>query len=89
MSPRAGGGQANRKAFAMKTIGTLLVIAGVIALVYGGFAYSRDRKVLDLGSLEITTSESRSFPIPAAIGVGALIAGFALVIGGYRRERSQ
>jgi drug/metabolite transporter (DMT)-like permease len=71
----------------MKTIGIVLVIAGVIALVYGGFAYSRDRKVLDLGPLEITTTENRSFPIPAAVGAAVLVAGFVLVISGNRRSR--
>jgi uncharacterized membrane protein YidH (DUF202 family) len=70
----------------MKTIGTLLVIAGVIALVYGGFAYSRDREVIDLGPLEITTTENRSFPIPAVVGAVVLVAGFVLVISGNRRS---
>lgn len=71
----------------MKTIGIVLVIAGVIALVYGGFSYSRDRTVLDLGPLEITATENRSFPIPAVVGAVVLVAGFVLVISGNRRSR--
>lgn len=71
----------------MKTIGIVLVIAGVIALVYGGFAYSRDRTVLDLGPLEITATENKSFPIPAVVGAAVLVAGFVLVISGNRRSR--
>ena len=73
----------------MKTIGIVLVIAGVIALVYGGFSYSRNREVLDLGPLEITATEHKTFPIPAAVGAAVLIAGFVLVIGSNRRLRQQ
>lgn len=71
----------------MKTIGIVLVIAGVIALVYGGFSYSRNREVLDLGPLEITTTEHKTFPIPAVVGAAVLVAGFVLLISGNRRSR--
>ncbi|MBK7190285.1 MAG: DUF3185 domain-containing protein [bacterium] len=71
----------------MKTLGIVLVIAGVIALVYGGFSYTRDRKVVDLGPLEITASENRSFPIPAVVGAAVLIGGVLLLVTGNRRSR--
>jgi hypothetical protein len=73
----------------MKTLGIVLAIAGVLALVYGGFDYTRNRNVLDLGPLEITTTEHKSFPIPAVVGAVVLVAGVALLVGGNRRSRSQ
>lgn len=73
----------------MKTIGIALVIAGVIALVYGGFSYSRHHQVLDLGPLEITATEHKNFPVPAAVGAGVLLVGFVLVVGSNRRLRRQ
>ncbi len=71
----------------MKTIGIVLVIAGVIALAYGGFSYTREREVLDLGPLEITATEHKTFPIPAAIGAAVLVTGLVLLISGNRRSR--
>jgi len=73
----------------MRTIGIVLAIAGALALIYGGFDYTRDKNVLDLGPLEITTTEHKTFPIPAVVGVVALIAGVVLLVGGNRRSRSQ
>ena len=72
----------------MKTIGIVLIVAGIIALVYGGFSYTKNREVVDLGLLEITTSEQKAFPIPAAVGAAALIGGIVLLVGGTRRARS-
>ncbi|MFO7609717.1 MAG: DUF3185 domain-containing protein [Candidatus Krumholzibacteriia bacterium] len=69
----------------MKTIGVVLVILGVLALVYGGLDYNRDRTLLKIGSAEITASEERSVPIPAIAGVIVLLGGFALLVTGARR----
>ncbi|MBK7702162.1 MAG: DUF3185 domain-containing protein [bacterium] len=71
----------------MKTIGIILAIAGVIALVYGGIDYTRDKTVLDVGPLNITATEHKTFPIPAIVGVVVLIGGVALLMGGSRRSR--
>lgn len=69
----------------MKTIGVVLVILGVIALVYGGLNYNRDRTLLKIGSAEIVTTESRSLPIPAVVGAVVLLGGVALLVAGNRR----
>jgi Na+/H+ antiporter NhaC len=74
---------------AMKTIGILLIVAGSIALIYGGFSYTKNRQVVDLGPLEITTSEQKTFPIPAVVGAAVLIGGIVLLAGGTRRARSR
>lgn len=73
----------------MRTIGIVLAIAGVIALIYGGFDYTRNREVLKLGSLEITASEHKTFPVPAVVGVLVLAGGVALLVGGTRRSRAR
>ncbi|MBK7048228.1 MAG: DUF3185 domain-containing protein [bacterium] len=73
----------------MKAIGIALVIAGFVALVYGGFSYSRHREVLDLGPLKTSATEHKDFPVPAAAGAAVLLVGFALVVGGNRRPRRQ
>ncbi len=63
----------------MKMIAIALVILGVVALVYGGVDYTRNRTVLEIGGMKATTSERHTYPIPAVAGILALIGGGALL----------
>ena len=71
----------------MKTIGAVLLILGIVALIYGGISYSKDRSIMEVGSLEITATERKNVPIPAIAGVVVLIGGAALLVAGNRRSR--
>lgn len=64
----------------MKTMAIVLIVIGVLALVYGGIGFNRDRNVLDVGSLNVTTSERHDFRIPTAVGVIILIGGVAMLL---------
>jgi len=70
----------------MKAIGLVLVVVGVLALIYGGINYSRDKTVLQVGSMNITATEHKSIPIPAVAGAVVLIGGVALLVFGKRRS---
>ena len=70
----------------MKTIGIVLVVLGVLALVYGGVSYNKSRTVLQVGSMNVTATEHKSFPVPGIVGVIALVGGVALVVVGKRRS---
>jgi uncharacterized membrane protein YidH (DUF202 family) len=69
----------------MKTIGVVLVALGVLALVYGGIDYNKNRTVLKMGSVSVTATEHKSIPVPAIAGVVVLIAGVAMLAVGRRR----
>lgn len=71
----------------MRVLGIILIVVGVIALIFGGFTYTRDRQVVDVGPLEASVEEERSVPIPPIIGGVLLIAGVALVVVGGRQPR--
>jgi hypothetical protein len=51
-----------------------------VALVYGGISYNRQQTVLEVGSLKVTATEHRSVPIPAVLGVIALVGGVAMLL---------
>jgi uncharacterized membrane protein YidH (DUF202 family) len=70
----------------MKTIGIVLVVLGVLALVYGGVSYNKNRTVLEVGSMKVTATEQKSIPVPAVVGVVVLIGGVALLVVGKRRS---
>jgi uncharacterized membrane protein YidH (DUF202 family) len=69
----------------MKVIGVVLVVAGALALVYGGINYSRQRTILDVGPIKATTTEHRKFPVSPILGVIAVIGGILLVMTPARR----
>lgn len=69
----------------MKTIGFVLVAVGILALIYGGIGFNRDRTVLDMGSMSVTASERHDYRIPTAAGVLVLIGGVTMLMTSRRR----
>jgi len=70
---------------AMKILAIILVAAGILALVYGGFSYTQDRKAVDLGPIEFSVKEKKRVSVPVWAGVGAIIVGGLLLAFGGRR----
>ncbi len=66
-----------------KAIGVLLIIAGLAGLLYGGFSYTKRDKIIDLGPIEATKTETKTVPLPPIVGALALIGGVVLLV---RRE---
>jgi uncharacterized membrane protein HdeD (DUF308 family) len=67
-------------------VGVALIILGVLALVYQGITYTRE-KVIDLGPLKASVDKEKSIPLPPIVGVLALAGGVVLVIVGARKSR--
>ena len=59
----------------MKFMGFVLVILGVLALVYGGISYNRQRTVLDVGPFKATATEQKNIPLSPIVGGIALLGG--------------
>lgn len=72
----------------MKTLGFLLLVVGVIGLVYGGITYSRERTVLDVGSLHATATEQHHVPISPIAGGLLVLGGVCLLVVRGRRGPS-
>lgn len=68
----------------MKLIGTLLIVFGVVALVFGGIRYTTREKVLDIGPLQATTEKHREIPLSPIVGIAAVAGGIALLVAGSR-----
>ena len=67
---------------ATRIIGILLIVAGALALVYGGFSYTRDREEVKLGPIELAVKETKQVDIPEWAGVLAIVAGGVLLLAG-------
>ena len=67
----------------MKIAGIVLVVAGLLGLIYGGFSYTKDRTAVKLGPLELSVKERETVNVPIWAGVGAIVVGgVLLVLGG-------
>lgn len=65
-----------------KIAGILLIVAGTLGLVYGGFSYTKERHTADVGSLHLSVDEKEQVNVPVWAGVGAiLVGGLLLVVG--------
>ena len=67
-------------------IGIRLIVGGLAALLMGGFSFTREDKVLDVGPLEATVQRRERVPIPPVIGGLALAAGVALLFVGNKQR---
>ena len=63
----------------MRILGFALAVLGIIALVYGGISYSRQRTVLDIGAFSATATEQKNIPLSPIVGGIALISGVVLL----------
>ncbi len=64
----------------MKIFGIILIAAGILMLVFKGFNFTQEKKVLDVGPLEINKKENKTVAWPMYAGIIALVGGVALVI---------
>ena len=70
---------------AVRIIGIVLIVAGVLGLVYGGFTYTKETHKAKLGPLELTVKDDETVNIPVWAGVGAIVlGGVLLVVGGKK-----
>lgn len=69
-----------------KLLGIVLIVAGVLGLVYGGFSFTRESHEVKIGSLELSMKEKQSVSIPTWVGVAAIAVGGALLLFGGRKR---
>jgi hypothetical protein len=65
---------------AARILAIVLIVAGVLGLIYGGFDYFRDTHEAKLGSLEFAIRSRHTLLVPTWISVAAVGAGVALLL---------
>lgn len=63
----------------LKIVAVVLIVAGVLGLIYGGFSYTKDTHATKLGPLEITVKDKQAVNVPVWAGVVAVVAGATLL----------
>ena len=71
---------------AFKIAGIVLIAAGILGLVYGGFSYTSETHEAKLGPIELSVKDKQRVNVPVWAGVGAIVAGGALLLLGGRKS---
>jgi hypothetical protein len=66
-------------------VGALLILAGIIMLSVGGFSFTSQERVADVGPIEVTAERERSVPLPPILAGLAIVGGLALIVTSRRR----
>jgi hypothetical protein len=64
----------------MKILGVLLLVLGILAVVYGGFSYTKEKGDAKIGPVEIELTEKKRVNVPLWAGIAAGVAGLVLVL---------
>ena len=70
---------------AVKMVAIVLMVAGVLALVYGGFTYTKETHDLKIGPIEMSIKDKETVNIPIWAGVGAIVVGGLLLVFGNKK----
>lgn len=62
-----------------KLIGMVMIIAGALALAYGGFSYTKETHNMDIGSLQMSVDEKEYVNVPIWAGIGGILVGGVLL----------
>ena len=68
----------------MRMLAIVLFVVGLLALVYGGFSYTKETHDAKLGPLEISISEKQRVNVPLWAGVVMLVAGAGIMVADRR-----
>ena len=64
---------------AVKILAIVLIVAGGLGLMYGGFTYTKDTHEAKLGPIELSIKDKETVNIPMWAGVGAIAVGVVLL----------
>ena len=69
----------------VKIVGIVLIVAGIAALAYGGFSYTKETHKAEIGPLKLSVQEKERVNVPQWAGIGAIIAGAVMLAMGGKK----
>lgn len=71
---------------AVRLIGVLLIVAGVVGLIYQQFSFTKETTQAKIGPLELTLKEKETVNVPLWASLGAIGVGVVMLVTGGRRK---
>ena len=69
----------------MKIAALVLIVAGILALAYGGFTYKKETHDARIGPVEIAVTEKKQVDVPVWAGVTMIVVGAGLLVAGRKK----
>ena len=69
-----------------KIIGIILIVAGALALAYGGFTYTKESHDVKIGPIQFSVKEKETVSVPIWAGAGGIAVGVLLLVFGNRKK---
>jgi hypothetical protein len=69
----------------MKIVAIVLVVAGILALAYGGFTYKKETHDARIGPVEIAVTEKKQVDVPVWAGVALVVVGAGLLVAARKK----
>ena len=69
----------------VKIVGIVLIAAGVAALVYGGFSYTKETHKAEIGPLKFQIQEKEQVNVPQWAGIGSIVLGVVMLVAGRKK----
>ena len=69
----------------VKLAALILIAAGIFALVYGSFSFTKATHDIKLGPLEMSVHEKQTVNLPIWAGIGAIVIGGLLLVSGNKK----
>lgn len=70
----------------MKTIGIILIVAGVAITIFTGVSFQQEESVVEIGDLEVTQEKEKEVEWPRWAGIAAIAGGGVLFLIGRRNK---
>jgi multidrug transporter EmrE-like cation transporter len=69
----------------LRIVGIVLIVAGGLALAYGGFSYTKETHKAEIGPLKLTVQENDRVNVPQWAGLGSILVGVVLLVAGKNK----
>ena len=69
----------------MKTAGWILIVIGIVMIIIKGFSVPVEKKVIDVGPIQVNKTENKWIGWPTYAGGIIAIIGVVLVVSGKRK----
>lgn len=63
----------------MKILGIILIVAGILMFVFHNISFTHEKKVVDLGPVQVNKQEEKTIGWPNYAGAIAVVAGIAMI----------
>ncbi len=73
----------------MKTIGIILIVIGIVMIVLKGINFQTEKKVADVGPIEVNKKEDHHIGWPTYVGGIVIVGGIVLTVVGSKSKKKQ